>query len=287
MPHNGEEMARQRGPTGASEGVLRLTAYAAVVLGVVQGLTEFLPVSSSGHLVIAQHLLGLPAGTLTFDVMVHLGTLLAVIVTFRREVLAVLSGLRPGGDQAGRRLLLLLMVGTVPAVLAGFLLQDVVETLFSSLYTVGAMLLVTGTVLFLAERASGGDTPLGSMRLGDALLVGCGQALAIMPGLSRSGTTISAGLLRGVKRDDAARFSFLLSIPVILGAAVLELPNALLGAAGASPLVLAIGLATSAVTGYLAIALLVRLIRRRSLVAFAYYTWGAGALVLLLTYLRN
>lgn len=270
--------------------MLRLSLYDAIILGVVQGLTEFLPVSSSGHLAIAQYLLGLPSGTLTFDVMVHLGTLIAVFVALRQEVALLFSALRPGTDpqaRLGRRLVLLLAVGTIPAVVVGLILKDHIEAFFASLYVVGAMLLATGTILFLAERADRGDRSLGELRSSDALFIGCGQALAIMPGLSRSGTTISAGFLRGVTREDAARFSFLLAIPTILGAAVLELPNVPTAKGETSTMVLVAGLFASAVTGYLAISFLVQLIRRGRLLGFACYTWCAGLLTLLLAYLQG
>ncbi|MGI6609269.1 MAG: undecaprenyl-diphosphate phosphatase [Limnochordia bacterium] len=264
-----------------------MSLFHALVLGVVQGLTEFLPVSSSGHLVIAQHLFGISEGVLAFDIAVHMGTLLAVLIALRDDVALVLAGLRPGHDpqaRSGRRLIWLLVIGTVPAVVVGLLFSDIITGFFSSIAVTGVMLLVTGTLLFASERAKTDARRLRSFRTSDAFVIGCGQALAVMPGLSRSGTTISAGLARGVVGEDAARFSFLLAIPVILGAAVLELPATLKAGTGPSPSVLAAGVLTSAVTGYLAIAMLQRFIRQGRLRVFAYYTWVVGALVLLMAY---
>jgi undecaprenyl-diphosphatase len=261
-----------------------VSLFQAAVLGIVQGLTEFLPVSSSGHLVLVQQLFGISLGTLTFEVVVHVGTLIAVLIALRSDVALIFAGLRPGKDpetRSGRRLIWLLVVGTLPAVVVGFLLNDLIESLFSSVTVVGLMLLLTGTFLFFAERAKTGRRSLEGLHTVDALFIGCGQALAVMPGLSRSGTTISAGLRRGVNGEDAARFSFLLSIPVILGAAVLELPS--VGQDAVLPLsVLCMGFLTSAITGYFAITVLKRFVRQGRLRVFAYYTWAVGALVLLI-----
>lgn len=286
-------IARQRKRTALrkrcriGQGVCDLTVIQAAILGFVQGLTEFLPVSSSGHLVLTQRLFGISSGNLIFDVVVHVGTLVAVFVALWDDIVVLLHGLRFSSDQrarAGRRLILLLVLGTIPAGIIGVLLQDQIEALFTSVYTTGIMLIVTGTLLYLAERARSGKQRIDAMHAGDALFIGCGQALAILPGLSRSGTTISAGLARGLARDDAARFSFLLSIPAILGAAVLELPDALSsGVALSMPSVLA-GFLMAAVTGYFSITLLVRFVRRGSLMVFAYYTWAVGVLTLLITY---
>lgn len=264
-----------------------MSLFQALVLGVLQGLTEFLPVSSSGHLVIAQHFFGISEGVLAFNVAVHLGTLLAVLVALRDDVMLVLAGLRPGSDsqaRSGRRLIWLLIIGTIPAGVVGLLLGDVITGFFSSIAVTGAMLLVTGTLLFASEKARPEGRRLRSLRNSDALVIGCAQALAVMPGLSRSGTTISAGLARGVVGEDAARFSFLLAIPVILGAAVLELPATLRAGTGPALPVIAVGMVTSAITGYLAIAILRRFIRQGRLRVFAYYTWTVGALVLLMAY---
>ncbi|MDH7497407.1 MAG: undecaprenyl-diphosphate phosphatase [Syntrophomonadaceae bacterium] len=254
-----------------------MSALAAVLLGMLQGLTEFLPVSSSGHLVIAEQLLGVPASGLTFEVMVHIGTLAAVLVAFWPDVAALLR--RPW-----QRLTGLLVLGTVPAALAGVFLEPLVERAFQSLATVGLGLLATGVLLVLGETASRrawwGKKADGITAL-DAVLVGVMQAIAILPGISRSGSTIAGGLLRGLDREYAARFSFLLSIPAILGAAALEgwdVVRAGVGGALAVPYLL--GSVTAALFGYLAITLVMAVVREGRLTWFAYYCWGLGALVL-------
>jgi len=267
---------------------MALNLFQGFLLGVIQGITEFLPVSSSGHLVIAQHLFGVSGDVLAFDVAVHVGTLLAVLIALRDDVAVLFSGLRPGRDsqaRSGRRLIALLIVGTIPAVVVGLLWRDIIAGFFSSLAITGFMLLVTGTLLYGADRTKTEGLRLETLRASDAFLIGCGQALAVMPGLSRSGTTISVALRRGVIGDDAARFSFLLSIPVILGAAVLELPEALKAGTGLRTSVLIVGLLTAAVTGYAAISMLKYLIREGRLRLFAYYRWVVGVLVLLAAYL--
>jgi undecaprenyl-diphosphatase len=267
---------------------MTLNLFHAVVLGVVQGLTEFLPVSSSGHLVITQHLFGISEGVLAFDVAVHLGTLLAVFLALRNDVAILFAGLRPGNDpqtQLGRRLIGMLIVGTIPAMVVGLLFRDIIAGFFSSVSVTGVMLLVTGTILYMGERVKTEERRLRTLRASDAFLIGCGQALAVMPGLSRSGTTISTGLARGVAGDDAARFSFLMAIPVILGAAILELPAALKAGIGPSLSVLAVGIVVAAITGYAAIFMLQRIIQQGRLRVFAYYTWVVGLVVLLLPYL--
>jgi undecaprenyl-diphosphatase len=269
-------------------GACGLTAIQAAILGFIQGLTEFLPVSSSGHLVLTQQLLGISVGNLGFDVVVHLGTLVAVFAALWDDVSILLQGLSLKSSRqarTGRRLILMLIIGTLPAAVIGLIFRDQIEALFASVYTTGIMLIATGTLLFFAEKARTGQRKMAEIRPNDALFVGCGQALAILPGLSRSGTTISASLIRGIARDDAARFSFLLSIPAILGAAVLELPDALADSATLPMSTLLIGFVIAAITGYASITLLVRFVRRGKLTVFSYYTWAAGVLTLLITYL--
>ena len=194
-----------------------------ILLAVVQGLTEFLPVSSSGHLVLLQHLLGSSEGDLFLDVVLHCGTLGSVLVVYRRDVWRLLRL-----DAPARLYILALAVGTLPAVAVGLLLKDVVEAVFASPVYAGVGLLVTGAVLLTTRLAPGrGDAPdtwePRPVPLGKALLVGCAQAVAICPGISRSGSTIAASLWLGLARAEAARFSFLLSVPAIAGALVLHL----------------------------------------------------------------
>ena len=270
-----------------------MTVLQAIFLGIIQGLTEFLPVSSSGHLVLFSQLFKVQEPSLIFEVVVHVGTLLAVLVAFRSEVgLLVTSFFKLLGkpknakqllkDDLGCRFLSGIIIGTLPTVVVALLFKDQIERFFGSSTFVGIMLIVTGLMLFLTER-------LGAVREGvsepsplDALIVGLGQAVAILPGISRSGTTISVGLLRGLDRNSAARFSFLLAIPAILGALVFSLGDLFGGTTTLSWGTLGAGLVSSAITGYLAIRFFLTLVRRGRLVWFSYYTWFVGALVIVL-----
>ncbi|HLT58856.1 MAG TPA: undecaprenyl-diphosphatase UppP [Limnochordales bacterium] len=264
-----------------------MTAWQAIVLGLVQGLTEFLPVSSSGHLVIVRQWLGVTEYLLTFDAMVHFGSLLAVVLYFREELLQIVAGVvgldRPGAAE-GRRMFWLLVAASLPVAAVGLLLRDAIEQAFSSVAVPAIMLFVTGVLLIVADRvavARRGSRP--GWR--HAVAMGLGQALAVVPGLSRSGTTMSAGILAGLTRPAAARFAFLMSVPAILGATALEMAQLLragpVEAEGVG--ILLLGTAVSAVSSYGAIALFLRYLQRRRLAPFAYYTWAVGALVLWLT----
>jgi len=266
-----------------------VTVIQAIILGIIQGVTEFLPVSSSGHLVLGAQLFGLQEQSLVFEVMVHVGTLVAVLAVFWREVeqllLAAVKFVRSPSQATtlvqqdpGCRLLVALVLGTIPAVVVALLFKEQVEQLFSSSLFVGVMLLVTGFILFLVDRRLPGKARQPSFL--DALVIGCGQAAAIVPGLSRSGTTIAAGLLRGLDREGAARFSFLLSIPAILGALALSVRDLLRGATSLGLGVLVAGFLSAAVTGYLAIRFFLRVVRQGKLVWFSYYTWLVGAVII-------
>jgi undecaprenyl-diphosphatase len=256
-----------------------MTPLTAAILGLVQGLTEFLPVSSSGHLVLAGAILGVPEGSLSFDIVLHLGSLTAVLAIYSRDISELLSGIfaRRREDLA---LAGFLVLGSVPAGLAGFLLADRIESLFNSPPVVSAMLLFTGCVLFATRFVRAGQrqdpAPLGS------LVIGLFQAIALVPGISRSGMTISAGLFAGVRRERAARFSFLLSVPAILGAALLDLT----GSAGIGSLdfpVAAVGFVVSSITGYFALRLLIRFLVAGRFHFFGWYCWIVGGLGLALT----
>lgn len=268
-----------------------MTAIEAIVLGLVQGLTEFLPVSSSGHLVLAERLLGLTGENLRFIVAVHLGTLLAVLAVYRIQVLRLLKGVLFGRIRRrnGRwrfsnpdtRLALLLVVATIPAVLLGFLAQGWIREAFAQTWAVGLALVLTGVILFGLRFA--GDRE-GEPTLSRSLIVGIAQALAIFPGISRSGLTISAGVYSGMGRTRAADFAFLLSIPIIFGAGLCELKK--IAGEGVDPSeagILIIGGLTAALSGYLAIKVLLRVIKKRGLYYFAYYCWLAGLAVLTLS----
>lgn len=283
----GEERRRYR-----SKPPLDLSIGQAIVLGLFQGLTEFLPVSSSGHLVLLGQLFGLKEPDLTFSVMVHFGTLIAVMIALRAEVALMLGGLRPmtgASDieaiRLGRRLILLVVVGTIPAAIVGLLAKDFLEGLFGSVAFVGIALLFTGSLLWWAEgmaKMADHGRNLEQMVPKDAIQIGLWQVAALAPGVSRSGTTISAGLVRGFSRVDAARFSFLLSLPTIAGAVVLEARGVFSAVSSGTWAPLLVGTLTAAVTGFLAIQGLLHLVERYSLRVFSYYTWIVGLTVLIL-----
>jgi undecaprenyl-diphosphatase len=209
-----------------------VTFIDALILGILQGITEFLPISSSGHLVLGQEVLGIVhAGNIAFEVFVHFGTLLSILVVFWRDVRLILFSLFKAfahptrfpalvKEDAHLRLAMLMILGSIPAAIVGLTLKSQFEQAFSSVRLVGAMLLVTGAVLFLTRFSK--PIPGAQVNWRTALLIGCAQALAILPGISRAGMTISAGLFAGVAREEAARFSFLLALPVIFGASLLE-----------------------------------------------------------------
>ncbi|MEJ2519368.1 MAG: undecaprenyl-diphosphatase UppP [Desulfuromonadales bacterium] len=257
-----------------------MTTLHAIMLGILQGATEFLPVSSSGHLVLAQHLLGdFQQPGVLFDVLLHVGTMVAVALYFWRDLAGLASSPWRTGERAAaqRHMLLLLIAGSVPTALIGLLFKDVLVGLFERPDIVCVMLLVTGTLLWLAERLRSRQACRGQMNYADALLVGTVQGVAIIPGISRSGSTIAALLLRGVDGETAARFSFLLALPAVCGAALLSLRD-LEGVAVSSLLPYLAGTVAALITGLLCIHLLLGVIRRHKLHWFALYCWLVGAI---------
>jgi undecaprenyl-diphosphatase len=261
-----------------------MNLFDAILLGALQGATEFLPVSSSGHLVLAQHLLGgISQPGIVFDVTLHVGTLLAIAVYFWSDVRGLCTCLWRRDQQAviERRLLALLAVGSIPTGIIGLVFKDQVEGMFENPLLVAAMLLVTGTLLFIADRYRPGTRREGSLTVTDALLTGIAQGAAIIPGISRSGSTIVALLLRGVSGETAARFSFLLSIPAVAGATLLSLRDAGQLSTNELPTYLA-GAGAAFLVGLLAIHLLLGVLRRRRLGWFAVYCWLLGTVALTL-----
>lgn len=260
-----------------------MSLFQALVRGTLQGLGEFLPISSSGHLIVVPWLLGWPDHGLAFDVALHLGTLLAVFYAFAgdwwRLAGSAWQGVLRGQPLAepGGRLLALLALASVPGAAAGLLLDDWAESAFRSPGLVAANLALLGAVLLAADsRAERGTGALGSISVRDALLIGLSQAAAIVPGVSRSGATISMALLLGYRREDAARFSFLLALPITLGAAAVKVPS-LLGAGERG--LLSAGVLASAVFGLLSIRVLLAYVRVRNYRPFAYYRFALAALV--------
>lgn len=256
-----------------------------VALGILQGLTEFLPVSSSGHLVLFQSWLpGFREPGVLFHATVHLATLGAVLAWFRRDVLALVrAAVMPGrADPAAVRLLWLVALGTVPTALIGLLFRDALEGLFSSVSTAAGMLLVTGALLFATDRASERSGDAEDMRAGHALMVGLVQGMAIIPGISRSGATVAAGVFSGLGREFALRYSFLLSVPAILGAFVLQLlAHGLDNPSEVNVPGYGLAFLAAFATGYASIGVLFKVLLSRRLTWFACYCWVLGTAVLI------
>ena len=276
----------------------------AMFLGLVQGISEFLPISSSGHLSLLQHFFGLAGteGQLFFDVLLHLGTLIAIFVYYWKDILDLLKELGrlflvllgkgekkgPVTASGGRklkltpdsRMIVMILVATIPLFFV-LPIKDKVESLYGNVVFIGCALIVTGTILFISDRMARGTKTAKNATMLDAFLVGIGQAVAVVPGLSRSGTIISAGMLRGFQRSFAVRFSFLLSIPAVLGANIISIKDAMEAGIDASrmPMYIA-GTIVAAVSGYFAIRLVNVLANKGKFGNFAYYCWGVGAAAL-------
>lgn len=268
----------------------------AIIIGIVQGITEFLPISSSAHLVFIRNILGVQE-SLAFDTMLHLASLVAVVSYFRKDLLHMLKSflsslndLPKGEFKKGiqedpfKRLAWLILFGTIPAGLMGLLFKDFFESLFTNLLAVGFFLIVTGLLLWASERISTGNKSVKDMGLKTSMLIGIAQGCAIAPGISRSGATISAGLFLGLERELAARYSFLLSIPIIIAAGLIQVRE--IGSVfDFNAAAFIAGFIASAVAAYLAIKLLLKIIKERSLMMFAYYCWIVGLLTIIFSIL--
>lgn len=259
-----------------------MTVLQGILLGLLQGLTEFLPVSSSGHLALAEHFLGIENPGVTFEVFVHFGTAMAVVLFFRARIASILVALarwavRLQHDVAEVRLAVHLLIATIPAAAAGYFLAPRIEAAFESPVLVSILLMVTGAVLWFSGKLFPGTKSRGT--LVDALAIGVAQAFAILPGISRSGSTITAGLAVGLERKAAAEFAFLLSVPVITGAAVASLGDALEAGSSSGP-ALALGTLAAFLSALPAIAMLLRAVAAGKLSNFAYYCWAVGAVSL-------
>jgi len=270
-----------------------MSIFEIILLGVVQGLTEFLPVSSTAHLVVIPRLFGWPDPGLAYDIALHVGTLAAVLIYFFRDWVHILAngfglGATSGRDPELRRnrmLLWLLILGTIPAGIAGLALQKQADTTLRTLPIIGASAIVVGLFMWWADRAGRGQKTLEHVSRADALAVGFAQVLAVIPGVSRSGITISAGLLRNLDRPTAARFSFLLSTPIIMGAAAKDAWDLLKHKEAIPPemqTAFILGIIVSGVTGCVTIAMFLKYLRTRSLALFVGYRiiFGVGVLVL-------
>ena len=276
-----------------------MTALQAIWLGLVQGIAEFLPISSSGHLSIFQNFFGMQTAeqnNMLFDVLLHLATLLSVCVAYRKEIIGIVRDCAgfvkqighpvPGSRNErypGARLLLMMFFGTLPLFLV-LPINDTIERLYDSTAFIGIALLLTGAMLYISDKMPRGEKNEKTMGVRNALVVGLCQAVATMPGLSRSGTTITAGIATGLDREFAVRFSFLLSIPAVLGANILTLIKAAKEGIDASQLpVYLLGMLVAAVSGYFAISLLKYISRKGRFGGFAYYCAAAGVITLILT----
>ena len=274
-----------------------MSYLSAIILGLVQGVAEFLPISSSGHLSIFQQffqLADVEHDHMFFDVLLHLGTLIAVFVAYRKDIAELLreffamvhlrrlpAGQHP--DLPARRMILMLVLATLP-LLVVLPIKDAVETLYTNTFFIAFALLLTGVLLFVSDRLPRGSKTARNASMVDALLVGAAQAVAVVPGLSRSGTTITAGMARGFDRSFAVKFSFLLSIPAVLGANILSISDAVQAGIDTSLLpVYLVGVLVAMVSGYAAIGLLRFVARKGRFGGFAYYCWGAGLVTLILS----
>ncbi len=268
-----------------------MTYFMSILMGIIQGVAEFLPISSSGHLALFQTFFGMEnmeEKYMFFTVLLHFGTLISVCMVYWRDIvdmirefflgIAALAGRKDTGvaPPPARRMVMLIIIATVPLFVMVFL-QDAVNQLCSNSIMVSCALLATGFILFFSDRMARGHKTAKNATVADALIVGCGQALAVIPGLSRSGTTISVGMMRGFDRAFAVRFSFLMSLPAVLGANVLEIKDALASNFPIEELPMyLVGVAVSAVVGYFAIRLVKSLSDKGKFGKFAYYCWAGG-----------
>ncbi len=271
-----------------------MTLLEAIILGIVQGLTEPLPVSSSAHLVLLPALVPeFNHPSVAFDVLLHLGTLLAVVFFLRREIGELIISLLPAGTEGGtvrgmdtgarnanRRMILWLLIATMLTGVLGLLFKDRIESLFESAVTTACMLFVTGFLLFLSDRVKTNRRGKAEMNLADGIVLGLVQSVALIPGISRSGSTITFGIFRGLDRQTSARFSFLLSIPAIGGAAILKSADLIRLGTADWPVMIA-GFIAAAITGFLSLKLLFAMINKSGLAPFAYYCWLLGAAALI------
>jgi len=271
-----------------------MTNFQAFILGLIQGLTEFLPVSSSGHLAILQNFMNLEEGALEFTVLLHLGSLIAVFLAYRNTVISVIKAffgmiedlfkeksLKIGKDKY-RFYVILLLIGSLPAGIIGVMFEEKLGELFASIIIIAFMLYVTGGLLILGEKL-GKENKLQIVRMKgkNAFFIGLFQVVALIPGISRSGSTIVGGLISGLKKEDAVEFSFLLSMPAVLGASILEAKDIIsLGSVNTPFAAMLIGFITAVVVGYLSIKLLILVINKERLKYFAYYCWIVASLVL-------
>ena len=274
-----------------------MSIFEAVLLGLVQGLAEFLPVSSSGHLALLQHFFGIEGeNILAFAVMLHIGTLVSVFIVYWNDIYQLIielgavikdiftgKGLRMDLNPT-RKLGVMIIVATIPTALIGLIFKDLFSAMYLSLIAIGIGLLVTGTILWLSERLVKGARQIGEMKLKHAILIGICQSIAISPGVSRSGATLVGGLVSGLDRNLAVKFAFLISIPSIIGSVIIEAPDAFRGGFAlefAFPIIL--GVIVAAVSGFFAIKTMIKVVSNKKLHYFSFYTWALGSIVIMYT----
>lgn len=277
-----------------------LTYIKAVILGLVQGLAEFLPISSSGHLALLQYFFGIEGDSvLLFTVLLHVGTLVSVFIIYWKDIVELVlelgrvikdlvtgQGLQVNKNET-RRLGVMIIVATIPTALIGLFFNDLFESFYSNLLPIGIGLLLTGTLLFVAQRMGAANKDVLRMNYRNAIFIGVMQGLAITPGISRSGSTLFGGLLTGLDRAFAVKFAFLISIPSILGSFLMELPEAIKMGTDGLPLgPILVGMAVAALSGFFAIKVMIRVVTAKKLTIFSAYTWGLGAFVVLYTIIR-
>jgi|AntRauTorckE6833_2_1112554.scaffolds.fasta_scaffold00403_20 undecaprenyl-diphosphatase len=248
-----------------------------IVLGLIQGLTEFLPISSSGHLVIMQKIFGIKENQLLITVLLHFGTLIPVLIIFWKDIKEILFF-----KKNKRHFIFLIIVASIPTALIGIFFEDFFENLFASTVSTAIMLIITGFILLIGDRLANYDKEITNFKWLNAVLVGIAQGMAIIPGISRSGSTITASLVQGLKKEDAAKFSFILSIPVIGGAGLLKINDAFSqGVSNFNTLAIVLGMISAVISGYLAIKYFIYILKSKKLIYFSYYLWIIGAIILL------
>lgn len=251
----------------------------ALILGIVQGLGEFLPISSTAHLILVPYFFGWPDPGLSFDVALHLGTLIAVVGYFWKDWLEIISNVfNKKTESKNNNLFWLIIVATIPGVIAGYFFEKDAETVFRNPLIIAFTLSAVGLILYLADKFSKKERSINELGLKDAIIIGLAQAVAIIPGVSRSGATITAGLFRKLDRASAARFSFLLSTPIIFGAVILKLPHLLKEGISAQ---IIIAVLASAVSGYLAIKYLLKFLEKSSYAIFFWYRLILAAIIII------
>ena len=276
-----------------------MTYFQAIILGLAQGLSEFLPISSSGHLALLQYFFGISAeNVLPFAVLLHLGTLVSVFIIYWKDIVELVKelgavikdlftgkGLRINANPT-RRLGFMIIVATIPTAVIGLVFNDLFSALYLSLAAIGTGLLITGTILFIAEKMGKNNKSVKEMKFRNAFFVGVMQGIAICPGISRSGSTLFGGLISGLNKEFAVKFAFLISIPSILGSVIVEAPDAFRAGMDISligPVI--VGVIVSALSGLLAIKAMIKLVSNKRLIGFSFYTWALGIAVIVYSFM--